>query len=64
MSASCGAGSICLQSVLLKVEDELEGACIYEMVDIGGCPLQSCQTYSLVYVNPTDSPNGLRLQWY
>lgn len=50
--------------VLLKVEDQQERAFIYETVDSGGCPLQSCQTYSLVYVNPTDSLNGLHLQRY
>lgn len=50
MSTSCGAGFICLQYVLLKVEDKQERAFIHEVVDIGGCPLQSCQTYSLVYV--------------
>lgn len=59
MSASHGAGFICLQYVLLKVEDEQESAFIYVIADIGGCLFQSCQTYSLVYVNPTDSLSGL-----
>lgn len=59
MSASHGARFICLQYVLLKVEDEQERAFIYLIADIGGCPSQSCQTYSLVYVNLTGSLSGL-----
>lgn len=47
MTAVYGAAFPCLQCVLLDVDDEQERAFMYETVDIGGCPLQSCQTLGM-----------------
>lgn len=43
MIAVWGAAFTCLQCFFLKVDNEQERAFMYEIVDIGGCPLQSCQ---------------------
>lgn len=43
MTAVWGAAFTCLQCLLLKVDNKQGRAFMYEIVDSGGCPLQSCQ---------------------
>lgn len=61
MTAACEGAFTCLQCVLWKVDNEQERAFMYEMVDIGGCPLQSCQTLGM---SIQQTLNRLHLQLY
>lgn len=51
MTVACGAAFTCLQRVLLKVDDEQERAFMCEIVDIGGCSFQVCQTLGICQSN-------------
>lgn len=51
MTAVCGAAFTCLQRVLLKVDDEQARAFMCEIVDIGGCSFQVCQTLGICQSN-------------